>query len=89
MNQNLGPGAGWQDVVDQEGGSVSIVFPYSPITNSSLPVWRHIATGQSFSVYGEEAIDVEQRKDKYWLLLTGYLAICCDCVRVVVYVVSL
>ena len=37
----------------------------------------------------EEAIDVEQRKDKYWLLLTGYLVICSRCVRFVVYFVGL
>ena len=36
-----------------------------------------------------EAIVVEQRKDKYWLLMTGYLAICCGCVRFVVYIVFL
>ena len=36
----------------QEGGSVSIVFPYSPTVNSSLPVWRHIATGQSLAWLG-------------------------------------
>ena len=36
----------------QEGGSVSIVFPYSPTTDSSLPVWRHIATGHSFGWLG-------------------------------------
>ena len=37
----------------------------------------------------EEAIDVEQRKDKYWLLLTGYLVICSRCVRFIVYIVCL
>ena len=37
----------------------------------------------------EEAIDVEQRKDKYWLLLTGYLVICSRFVRFVVYIVCL
>ena len=36
----------------QEGGSVSIGFPYSPTVNSSLPVWRHIATGQSLAWLG-------------------------------------
>ena len=30
-----------------------------------------------------EAIHVEQRKDKHWLLSTGYLAICLSCVRFV------
>ena len=37
----------------------------------------------------EEAINVEQRKDKYWLLLTGYLVICSRCVRFIVYIVCL
>ena len=37
----------------------------------------------------EEAIDVEQRKGKYWLLLTGYLVICSRCVRFIVYIVCL
>ena len=32
---------------------------------------------------------MEQREDKYWLLLTGYLAVCRRCVRLVVCVVCL
>ena len=36
----------------QEGGSVSIVFPDSPKTDSSLPVWHHIATSQGFAWLG-------------------------------------
>ena len=39
--------------IHQEGGSVSIVFPYSPTTDSSLPVWRHIATSQSLAWLGK------------------------------------
>ena len=47
----------------QEGGSVSIVFPYSPTTNSSLPVWRHIATGQSL----KQKFGFIKRVDKGWI----------------------
>ena len=32
---------------NQKGGSVSIAFTYSSVTDSSLQVWRHIATSQS------------------------------------------
>ena len=34
---------------------------------------------------------MEQRKDKYWLLLTGYLTNCCarGCVRFVVYILCM
>ena len=32
---------------DQEGGAISIVFMCLSMTYSSLPVWRHVLTGES------------------------------------------
>ena len=62
---------------------------YRLITTSVTSHSNEAKLRLAWLVWRRDAIDVEQRKDKYWQLLTGYLVICRRCVRFVLYIVCL
>ena len=60
--QNRARGLG--QTLRQEGGGVSIVFRHLSVTESSMTVWRHIATSQSFVSLDQFSVEKSSKLNK-------------------------